>query len=236
MKKIVILICCVILCVVSFTASAQTIGNLWGMTTESGDSGGGTMFGFNPVTGNDSIIVPFSGPTGSYPYYNNNIIQTSGGTFYGITYYGGTNDYGTIFKRTAYGKATVLHNFNKDGNDGYYPYGSIMMASDGMLYGMTYYGGANGYGIIFKCDTLGNYRVIHNFAGGATDGEYPYIGGLTQAANGTLFGMTYDGGTNSEGTIFKCDTAGNLTVIYSFGTNANDGYYPYNSLLLELTE
>ena len=34
-------------------------------------------------------------------------------------------------------------------------------------------------------------------------------------AQGNLYGTTDDGGANSNGTVFKVDTAGNETVIYS---------------------
>ena len=63
-----------------------------------------------------------------------------------MTYRGGTNSDGVIFEYTSLqGTYTDKIDFN-----GYYlwydPYGSLMQASDGNLYGMTSGGGASGHG------------------------------------------------------------------------------------------
>ncbi len=80
------------------------------------------------------------------------------------------------------------------------PYGSLI--SDGtFLYGMTYAGGVNNLGTIFKIKPDGTgYLKLLDFSGTA-NGSNPY-GSLFY--DGTfLYGMTYAGGANSDGTIFK---------------------------------
>ena len=71
------------------------------------------------------------------------------GDFYGMTYYGGTYGFGTVFKIAPSGTLTVLHNFNGS-TDGGNAGGGINLGLDGNLYGMTANGGANGYGTVFK--------------------------------------------------------------------------------------
>ena len=48
------------------------------------------------------------------------------------------------------------------------------------------------------------------------DGEYPYAGLIN--VNGTLYGTTYFGGANDDGTVFSITTSGKETVLHSFGS------------------
>src|ERR1039458_1471192 len=81
---------------------------------------------------------------------------------------------------------------------------------------------------------IATLTTIHRFCSqsGCPDGAGPYAG-LVQATNGGLYGTTYGGGTNSEGTIFKITPGGTLTTLYSFcsQTNCTDGYGPYAGLV-----
>ena len=65
-------------------------------------------------------------------------------------------------------------------------------------------------------------------------GANPY-GSLTLSGS-TLYGMTSEGGAYGAGTIFQINTDGTgYKVLYSFGSVANDGAYPYGSLTLSGT-
>ena len=70
-----------------------------------------------------------------------------------------------------------------------------------------------------------------SFTGTAT-GANPYAG-VVFDAQGNIYGTTYKGGTYGFGTVFKLDTAGNLTALYSFGSISNDGKYPEASVVLD---
>src|SRR5208337_4683719 len=129
-------------------------------------------------------------------------IILSGKTLYGMTYGGGANNQGTIFKFDAKrGIFDVLHSFG--GLGGACPTENSLALSGKNLYGMTYRGGDNDMGTIFKLNThSGAFNVLHSFASGdADDGAFP-IGSLTLSAT-TLYGMTYGGGANGYGTIFS---------------------------------
>ncbi|MGH9365817.1 MAG: choice-of-anchor tandem repeat GloVer-containing protein, partial [Thermoanaerobaculia bacterium] len=112
----------------------------------------------------------------------------------------------------------VLKAFNN--SDGSTPYGGLLQASDGNLYGTTVYGGASGNcaygcGTIFKIDTNGTFTTLYSFTGGS-DGANPYAG-LIQATDGNLYGTTTFGGASNDGTIFKIDTSGStFTTLHSF--------------------
>jgi|GEM_PF-3560863 len=95
----------------------------------------------------------------------------------------------------------LLHSFGV-APDVYSPYGELIQASDGALYGTTLLGGADNDGTIFRVRADGSgYTVLHSFAR-ATEGGAPYAG-LLQDSGGTLYGTTSRGGPLGAGTVFK---------------------------------
>ncbi len=206
---------------------------LYGMTYEGGTNDYGTIFKIGTDGSGFALLHLFTGgaedgknPRGS--------LLLDGTTCYGMTERGGTNGYGTIFKiGTDGGGFAVLHSFAAGAVDGSSPRGSLTLAGT-TLYGMTYGGGANNLGVIFKMETDGSgFAVLHSFSGGVEDGKSP-VGSLT-LAGATLYGMTYGGGTNDYGTIFKIGTDGSgYSLLHSFiGENFGIvGAHPWDSLLL----
>jgi uncharacterized repeat protein (TIGR03803 family) len=195
-------------------------GNIYGTTATGGTSGRGTVFKITP-SGTESVL--FSFPAGSSDPYTG-LIQGSDGNFYGTTGAGGTSDDGTVFKITPSGTETVLHTFAKSGSDGETPYAGLIQGSDGNLYGTTYFGGAGGFGTVFKVTPGGTETVLYSFAGG-TDGEHPYAG-VIQGSDGNFYGTTYQGGTSGYGTVFKLTPSGTETVLYTFAGGSSDGANP----------
>jgi uncharacterized repeat protein (TIGR03803 family) len=145
------------------------------------------------------------------------LVQASDGYFYGTTYYGGTNSYGTVFRVSTNGAFTSLYSFSYA--SGLYPEASLVQAGDGWLYGTTYEGGTYGYGTVFRISTNGVFTNLYSFSY-YTDGAYP-LADLVQAGDGFLYGTTYEGGTNGYGTVFRISTNGVFTNLCSFSyTNA----------------
>jgi uncharacterized repeat protein (TIGR03803 family) len=124
---------------------------------------------------------------------------------------------------------TTLHSFGSSSTDGIYPYAGLIDES-GNLYGTTVYGGAYGYGTVFKLTPKGIETVLHSFGSSATDGQEPFAG-LIADAYGNLYGTTEEGGANGYGTVFKVTPSGTETVLYSFGSSATDGKEPYADLI-----
>jgi uncharacterized repeat protein (TIGR03803 family) len=196
------------------------------MTLNGGTYGNGTVFKIRPNGSGFTKLLDFAGATnGSYPWGS----LISDGTFlYGMTRQGGTNDMGTIFKimpnGTGYAK---LLDFAGTSN-GRLPFGSLF--SDGtFLYGMTWSGGNNDLGTVFKITPNGtNYEKLVDFAG-AANGRVPK-GHLI--SDGTfLYGMTYMGGTSNLGTLFKIKPDGSgFEKLMDFSGTTNGGY-PHGSLI-----
>lgn len=123
-----------------------TDGNFYGTTYRGGAYGYGTVFKITPG-GTLTTLHSFDSTDGANPYLGG-LVQATDGNFYGTTYFGGTNNDGTIFKITSGGTLTTLHSFPY--TDGVLPIGRLLPATNGTFYGTTTYGGANGHGTVFS--------------------------------------------------------------------------------------
>ncbi len=197
--------------------------NFYGMSFEGGYNDSCTMFQCTPAGAltteiNMDTVWGSSSPVAS-------LIQANDGNLYGMTNLGGDSSNGVIFQYViATHKYKAIYNFGY--SDGGNPYGDLVQASDGFLYGMTFYGGIKGVGTIFKCSLSGVFTKLFDFD--STSGYSP-LGSLIQATDGYLYGMTQGGGANNSGTIFKCSTAGAFTKIYDFTKAGGDA--PTGSLI-----
>lgn len=154
-------------------------------------------------------------------------------SIYGMTYTGGTNGTGVIYKyEQGSGRYKVLHEFgalDADGNnpDGAYPGVALTEGPDGDYFGMASNGGANGAGTIFKVSAAGNFRVLHTFT--AVDASLHNHGGanplrtLVFDAEGNLYGTTRLGGdytcgpkSSGCGVLWKITPAGSFSVVHEF--------------------
>jgi uncharacterized repeat protein (TIGR03803 family) len=103
------------------------------------------------------------------------------------------------------------------------------LASDGLFYGTTYFGGSNHDGAIFQINSAGTLTPLHSFTS-ASDGANP-LGQLVATTHGTLYGTAYAGGTNGFGTVFSITLGGAFKVLYAF-TGGIDGANPGAGLAL----
>jgi uncharacterized repeat protein (TIGR03803 family) len=79
-------------------------------------------------------------------------------------------------------------------------------------------------GAFVRITAAGIETVLYSFGASSTDGID--ANALVQAMDGDFYGTTRGGGANGVGTFFKMTPAGVETVLYSFGTNPTDGFYP----------
>src|SRR5450755_2662322 len=77
--------------------------------------------------------------------------------------------------------------------------------------------------------SAGTVTTFYQFSGtnGVMDGSSPGLEPITDSAGG-FYGVTQDGGTNSQGLIFTLTTSGTLTHVYDFCSVSNcaDGKLP----------
>lgn len=184
----------------------------------------GRIVQYDPVTNISVTKIEFNtGPNGKNP--TGKLTRANNGKFYGMTPLGGVNNLGVLFEYDP-----VTHTFSKKidfagSTNGSKPNGSLLLASDGKLYGMTELGGTSNQGVLFQYDPITNaYSKKIDFVA-ATKGSSPK-GTLMQASDGKLYGMTYGGGANNKGTLFQYDlTTQVLTKKIDFaGANGQDAY------------
>ena len=209
-------------------------GNLYGTTTNGGGAGLGTVFKLDK-SDKETVLHRFESKQqqeGLHPYAG--LVRASTGNLYGTTVKGGPDNCypnkwcGVVFMLDPTGKETLLYSFSD--TDGETPWAGLVRDAKGNLYGTTSYAGPYNEGTVFKLDKQGNLTILHSFKENP-DGALP-LAGLILDANGNLYGTTYYGGTHDSGTVFKIDSAGNETVLYSF-TGGNDGGSPLADLLLD---
>jgi len=181
----------------------------------------------------ETVLYSFANfaPKGANPY--GGVIRDQAGNLYGTTASGGTANAGVVYEVNPGGHVTTLYNFT-GGADGGYPLGELIRDPAGNLYGTTVYGGtafggtANA-GVVYRLDPGGRETVLYSFTG-LYDGGNP-TAGLIRDSSGNLYGTAEFGGFPYFcGVVFKVDTSGNETVLYSF-TGGNDGCYPAGGVI-----
>jgi len=131
----------------------------------------------------------------------------------------------------AYGQTfTILHTFTGNPDAGY-PVAGVVL-DRGNIYGATMFDGANQAGAVFRIDDDGNETVLHSFGSSHSDGVFPQAG-LVADAEGNVYGTTGGGGTHGAGTVFKIDSKGQYSVVYSFKTTGGDAKNPAAGLVLD---
>jgi uncharacterized repeat protein (TIGR03803 family) len=204
-------------------------GNFYGLASQGGTFGSGVIFKLTP-DGQQSVIYTFIGtpPTG--------LVLGGDGNFYGILPAGGLTSNGNggfnqlpegIFKVTPAGVFSVVHGFdaldpNGRNNDGSMP-NELIYAADGNFYGSTVLGGSTGGGTIFRVAPDGQLSVLHTFDfmpgfADSTNGGYQ-ARSLQMGNDGFLYGVTFNGGRNSNGTAFRLSTAGVYATLHNFDSD-----------------
>lgn len=222
-------------------------GALLGVTPFSVDQNiRGTVFAINPDGTGCRVLHHFSvgSADGEEPVGE---LLLSNGVLYGTTSWGGAFGRGTVFAMNEDGTGfRVLHAFNGfdpnhaggDAADGARPTAGLVRAIDGYLYGATVYGGARGYGSLFRLLPDGSgFSVVHSFDSvDPRGGAFP-SSTLVEGRAGELLGVAPGNGlANGGGAVFRLDvtttppTFTSLKAFTNISVNA-DGTRPVGALV-----
>jgi uncharacterized repeat protein (TIGR03803 family) len=210
-----------------------TDGFLYGLTILGGINNKGVIFKFDINTSICTKVFDFNGANGLNP--NGNLIQFSDGLLYGLTVgggggIGGSNNNGELFQFNPVTNILVKKVILTGGLSGYNPFGSLVQAIDGKLYGMILLGGT-GNGLIFQYDpSLNTYTVKVNLGIPSNPGAQPW-GSLISASDGKLYGMTEIGGMYNSGVLFQYDPVSNIYLKIIDFDGINTGGNPKGSLI-----
>jgi uncharacterized repeat protein (TIGR03803 family) len=176
---------------------------------------------------NYRVMHSFGGGTdGTEPL--GGLVADAHSNLYGTTTNGGTYGCGTVFEVLATGQELVLYSFTC-GVDGSNPVAGLVRDPEGNLYGTTFPGGTFGSGTVFELDSTSHEMVLYSFTGIGGDGAEPQAGLILDTA-GNLYGTTYLGGANGDGTVFEVTAPNQETVLYNF-TGGSDGGLPVAGLV-----
>jgi uncharacterized repeat protein (TIGR03803 family) len=193
-------------------------GNIFG-TTNGGTADLGTIFEI-PAGGFLQTLALFLAANGSHP---SDLTIDAQGNLYGTSEFG-ANGYGTVFEVPAgSGSINTLYAFT-GGTDGANPLGGVVRDTYGDIFGTASSGGTAGDGTVFEIQANGTFGAV-SFDSTKGTGSDP-VGDLAIDARNDVFGTTYGGGANGNGTAFEIPGgANNFSTIYSF-TGGSDGATP----------
>ena len=192
-------------------------GFLYG-TTLAGGAGSGNVYR-SDADGDITLLHEFHYFDGALPSAHPTRLGTA---WFGTTQTAGSGFSGTVYQLPDVGAPATVCAFGQ--GEGYNPYGSLLEASDGNLYGTTVYGGLYYFqGTVFRLGKDGQVATVHSF--NLLDGRYP-TGGLAQGSDGALFGTTAYGGSDNSGAAYRLDLAGTFSLLHSFVYSDDTGDYP----------
>ncbi len=211
-------------------------GNLYGMTSGGGAYKFGVIFKYNFATNTYTKLIDLTISTGSKPY--SSLLQASDGNLYGMTT-DGISVGGGLFKYNIQTNTfTNIKSFTGT-TDGVKPFGDLIEANDGNLYGMTSLGGGGNQakGVIFQYNyTTNTFTKKFVFDDIIQKGSFP-LGTLKQALDGNLYGTTKSGGvnngSNNGGTVFKYNPFTNVFTKLIDLSCSTTGCGPYYAQFVE---
>ncbi|HEY5822912.1 MAG TPA: choice-of-anchor tandem repeat GloVer-containing protein [Cyclobacteriaceae bacterium] len=188
--------------------SAIAQPTLVGSTIGGGTNSNGVIFTsygsiFTVLPGENTISKSYwfdGGAAGDSPEAS--LLPASNGKFYGTTVQGGATDEGTLYELDlAANKATKLVDFS-DSETGRAPYGTLIEASNGKFYGITWAGGSADKGVLFEYDPVSKTLTKKvDFIG--DNGDNPWSALIIYKEK--IYGMTLMGGTDNKGVLFEFD-------------------------------
>jgi uncharacterized repeat protein (TIGR03803 family) len=206
-----------------------TNGKLYGVTSNGGASDRGVIFEYN-ISANTLVKLKDVYPLGNNPYAG--LIQATNGKLYGTTLSGGIG-YGIIYSYDIALDTMIRCDMFNRYDDGGHIQSRLMQATNGKLYGAARSYGTHGLGTVFEFDiTADSIRAIDHFTD--SNGSNPY-GGLTQTANGNIYGITNRGnitGVGSKyGVVYQLDlVADTIIPLHNFVASVH-GYGGYGEFL-----
>ena len=204
----------------------------------------------------EQVIFNFAfDKTGWTPEQNGFTLVEPNGHVIGTAPFGGSyfKGHGVVFEASPPTKKNpswfykVIYRFQGGTTDGESPFDGVTLGNDGVLYGMTEYGGTGDCGVVYQltppaAGTKDKWAetVLYDFQfPDSSDGCQPFNSQLLfDASTGSLYGTTSYGGidySQGYGTLFRLDPpaqaggAWTETILHAF-TNGSDGANPSGGL------
>ncbi len=198
-------------------------GDLFGTTVEGGTKSEGNVFEIARGTNSITTFAAFNGSNGASPY--GGVIFDAAGDLFGTT----ELDNGTVFE-VANGTTAVSTLASLASPEADSPSAGVTLDVNGNLFGTTSTGGVTDNGTVIEIGK-GTATVTTLAAFDGNNGSYP-TGGLTLDSNGDMFGTTYRGGSDNDGTVFEIGHgSASITTLASF--NYTNGASPRGGVIFD---
>lgn len=207
-------------------------GLLYGLTIWGGTYLQGTLFSLARDGSSFTTLKSFDcTPDGCNP--STALTEGDDGLLYGTATQGGVAGYGTVFRIAKNGSSfKVVMPIGCDIAGGCGPDAEVIEASDGFLYGTTFYGGTFNQGTVFKIGKDGaGFVSLMSFQCLTTESCFP-AAQLLEGSDGQLYGTTGGNSIDGGGTLFRIARDGTgFIVLRSFHCGADDGCSPRAGLI-----
>jgi uncharacterized repeat protein (TIGR03803 family) len=202
---------------------------LWGTTNNGGSILAGTIFTLDTAGNNYQLQYDWNNLNdGKKPHTG--LLHANNDMLYGVTYQDGPF-FGGVLYEFNYITGTYTHKHDFQDPTGSLQIGPLIQASNNKLYGITTFGGAFNFGVIYEYDLSNDtYTKLIDFDN-ITLGSGPH-GRLLEAPNGKLYGLTGHGGSMGFGTLIEYDILTNTCVTKVNLDSATNGYHPEGSFIL----
>jgi len=228
MKGLAKLVCLALL-LLSIVPNTFSQPKIWGTLQTNGITESGSVFQIELDGSDYTSIKDFVFPNCSNP--RGNVLYASNGKVYGNAD-GGFGSFNTIIYEydpddssfefvhsffdptTGMGESAMLCN--------------LIEHSNGKVYGMTQQGGDYYDGTLFEFDLQTKEINVKIHFESATKGSFP-LGGLTEASDGRMYGVTLQGGTHDLGVLYVYDPATNIFAVLKHFDGVGIGANPHNS-------
>jgi large repetitive protein len=184
-------------------------GFLYGTTLSGGASGGGILYRLDP-SGTVQILHNYTQATGSSPRAP--LIEASDGLLYGTTQFGGSQGRGVVFRIGKTGTPAYAVVQSLTPATGVVPQAPLLQTANGDLYGTTTEFLSTPGRIFTLSLASGAIQAVHSFTWSAAQGPL----GLLEGLDGNFYGVTYQGGTYNQGTLFRTGRDGMTSILRSF--------------------
>jgi uncharacterized repeat protein (TIGR03803 family) len=184
-------------------------GNLYGTTIFGGPNDGGAIFEIVRGSGEATTIATLDSINGKLPV--GDLVVDDAGNLFGTALDGGPNNDGLVFEVTpSSGAITTVAAFN--GSNGSLPSPGLISDQAGNLYGTAE--GPDGRTSVFEIvKGSGQITLLTALDGNTAESVSP---GLVIGSAGDLYGVTFSGGTEADGAVFRLidhvDTVGETVV------------------------
>ncbi|MBU2650847.1 MAG: T9SS type A sorting domain-containing protein, partial [Bacteroidetes bacterium] len=204
-------------------------GTLFGQTYSGGVYNDGIMFEYNTSTMTFTKRFDFRQADEGAMNFGSLLLGTDGWV-YGTTAEGGHSEAGTIYRINP-----ADHTFESLYKFDIFTYGGIpgtglMQAGDGYFYGVTPFGGSVNAGVIYRFDAISKVVTVLEDLITPSEGYRP-AGPPVQTSDGLLYGLTYEGGSMSDGALYRFNLSNSTYSKQADFQDAASGSRPDGSLV-----